>query len=164
MANKHLWSTKIADNTIDAREQLGILRSEWSSTDACFKTYRYMRAASDTTVANGTCLSFSDTIKQVATSDISDADINQVAGVGIGTITADYYGWIQTGGYHSALATDAGDDIADGDHLILHASTNGTCDRTASGSAIISVALGVAVADDVNDDDTVAAWLTLNEL
>ena len=115
--------------------------------------------AADTTVANGTCLTFTDTLRHTASSDISDGDINQVAGVGIGAITAEYYGWVQCYGYHAALLTDGGDDFADGDWVILHASTNGTCDRTASGNAAVSKPLGVAVAADIDDDNTVATQL-----
>jgi len=164
MANKHLWATKLSANDSAAKEQLGIKRVEWNATDSCFKAYRYGQAAADTTVANGTALAHSDTLRHTISSDISDCAINQVAGVGIGAITASYYGWWQTGGYHSVIATDAGDDIADGDWLILHASTNGVVDRTASGNAAVSNPIGYAVAADVDADDTVAGFLTIDSI
>ena len=159
-----IFDTPLSSNTSDAKERLGVKRVEWSATDACYKAYRYVQAASDTTVANGTCLGFSDTLGQVVSSDRSDFDANQPAGVGIGTGTASYYFWIQTGGYHSALLTDGGNDFVDGDSVILHATSDGVCDRTATTAAPVSVALGVAVADDVDADDTVATFLTLDEV
>ena len=164
MASKHLWATKISDNSSTAKEQLGIKRVEWCSTDACFKAYRYGQAAADTTVANGTCLSFSDNLRQVFTLDVSDASSNQPAGVGTGVITASYFGWLQTGGYHPVVKTDAGDDIVDGDNVIVHDTTNGVCDRTADATAAVTIPLGIAVTDDINDDDTVATFLTLDEV
>lgn len=163
MASKHLWATKLTDNSSTAKEQLGIKRVEWDSSDACFKAYRYVVTASDTTVANGTALGYSDTLGQTVSLDCDDYSENQAAGVGIGVITAGYYGWIQTGGYHSAVKTDAGDDIADGDYVILHATTDGVCDRTAAATAAVSRPLGFAVADDINASDTVATFLTLDD-
>lgn len=164
MANKHLWATPLSAETSAAREQLGILRREWNSTDSCFKTYRYIQAASDTTVADGTVLGFRDKLRQVASSDASsnDYDENQVLGVGIGVITASYYGWVQTGGYHSAVKTDGDDNIVDGDSIRIHDSTDGVCDRENAGNTG-NTPLGIAVADDV-PANTVAAYLTINEI
>jgi len=152
------WATALDSNTEAAKEELGIVRFEIDATNG-LRGYRYVQAAADTTVAVGTCLSYSDTVRYITTSDISDAAINQASGVGIGVITAEYYGWVQCYGYHSALKTDGGDDFVDGDWVILHASTNGVCDRTASGTAVVSKPLGVAVADDIDGDNTVATQL-----
>ncbi len=155
----HLWNTKLSANDSEAKEQLGILRTEWNTTDSCFKTYKYVVAASDTTVANGTALCHTDTVGHVASSDISDGNQNQPLGVGIGAITASYYGWVLVRGYHSAVATDGGDDFADGDSVILHASSDGVADRTASGTAAVCKPLGYAVAADVDADNTVATMV-----
>ena len=160
MANKHLWSTKLTANDSTAQEEVGIERTEWSSADSCFKTYKYVQAASDTTVANGTALAYVDTKGKKVTSDISDADVNQPAGVGIGAITANYYGWILIRGYHSAIKTNGDDDISDGDSLVL-CSTDGTVDSVASGTAPTSKIIGVAVAADNDDDDTVAGMVSV---
>ncbi len=166
MASKHLWKTPLTANDSVAKEELGILRKEWNTTDACFKTYRYMQAAADTTVANGTALGFSDILRQVASLDVSNGDIeeNMPAGVGIGTITAEYYGWIQTGGYHSVVKTDGGNDFVFGCGVLLHASTDGVAEYEAVGASAVSVPLGIAVADDIDANNTVATWLTVNEL
>ena len=153
------WNTIVTANDSTAKEELGIIRWTMDSTYG-LRAYRYMLAAADTTVANGTALSFSDTYKFTCTLDISDADQNQPAGVGVGAITAEYYGWVQCYGYHEAVLTDAGDDIADGDSVILHASTNGVVDRTASGTAAVCKPIGIAVADDIDAADTVATQIT----
>jgi len=165
MARK-LFSTPLSSNSATALEPLGIKRVEWSSTDKCFKAYRYGKTAADTTVANGTCLGFSDTLRQVFSLDVSGGDIeeNMPAGVGIGTITASYYGWIQTGGYHSALLTDEGNDFVKGCGVLLHASTNGVCEYEAVGASAVSVPLGIAVAADDDAADTVATFLTLDNV
>ena len=158
-----MWATKLTDNSATAKEQLGIKRIEWDSSDSCFKAYRYVQAASDTTVADGTALCFTDTLRQVVSSDISDADNNQPAGVGIGAITASYYGWVQTGGYHSAVLTNGDDDIADGDHIILDDSNDGVVDSVSAGTACTDTQVGIAVADDVDGSNTVAVFLTLDD-
>ena len=156
---QQIWGTELDANDSSAKEMPGVIRWEYDDTYG-LRAYRYVQAASDTTVANGTCLGFSDTYRMVASSDCDDYDENQPSGVGIGVITASYYGWIQCYGYHAVLKTDAGDDIADGDNVILHATTDGVCDRVAAGTAPTDTPLGIAVADDINDADTVATFLT----
>lgn len=151
------WATQLTDNSDTAKEQVGITRWEIHPTYG-LRGYRYVQAAADTTVANGTCLAFSDKYKLVATSDVSDADQNQPAGVGIGAITAEYYGWIQFYGYHARVITNGDDDISDGDTLIL-STTDGTCDSVPSGTASTFKPLGVAVSDDVDGFDIVCGFL-----
>ena len=105
------------------------------------------------------------------TNDVSTSKQTIPAGVGIGTITGvagggattNYHGWIQIGGYHSAVDTDAGDDIVKGDPIIVHVSTDGVCDRGASitgGADTFSI--GITTAADVDADDTVAAILKVS--
>jgi len=158
-----IFKTPLSSNTSDAKEPLGVKRVEWNATDSCYKAYRYVRAASDTTVANGTALGFSDTKRQTVSSDATNADYdeNQAAGVGIGTGTASYYFWIQTGGYHSAVITDAGTDFVDGDNVLLHDTTNGVAEREAAGSAS-NTRLGIAVG--AYSASTVPTFLTLDEV
>lgn len=151
------WKTKLTANDSTAQEQLGIIREDIDSTGS-LKRYVYVQAAADTTVANGTALAFSDTIRNVATSDISDASQNQPCGVGIGAITAEYYGWVQCYGYHATVLTNGDDDIADGDTIIL-SSSDGVVDSVAAGTASTYKPLGVAVAADVDANNTVATFL-----
>ena len=155
-----VFKTELTANHSAAKDPLGVLRFEYDETNGGYKVYKYVQAASDTTVANGTALAFVNVYGWQVTSDISDANQNQPAGVGIGAITASYYGWIQVGGYHSAIKPDAGDDIADGDSLILHASTDGVVDTTATGTAAVCKPIGIAVAADNDTADTVAGMIT----
>jgi hypothetical protein len=157
-----IWKTQLSSNTATAVDPLGAIRVEQDTTNGGFKVYKYVQAKADTTVANGTALSFDDVYHTVVTSDISDTYQNAVAGVGIGAITASYYGWIQTGGYHPAVKTDAGDDIVKADHVILHATIDGVVDRMAAGTASTHKPLGVAVADYVDASDTVAVYIMCN--
>lgn len=159
--SKSLVVGKLTSDSATAENQLGTLRTEWSTTDSCLKTYKYVLTASDTTVANGTALGFSDTLGHTASLDCTDYDENQPLGVGIGVITAGQYGWVQTKGYHSAVLTNGDDDIADGDHVILDASTDGVVDSVAAGTAPGDRRIGVAVAADVDAGDTVAVMLEL---
>jgi len=150
------WKTTLTANDATAQEQVGIIREEIDDTNGLRK-FKYVQAAADTTVANGTALCFTDTIGTVASSDLSDGKANFTAGVGIGAITAEYYGWVQCYGYHSAIATNADDDIAKGDTLILGG--DGVVDSVAAGTASTYRPIGVAVADDVNAADTVAGFI-----
>jgi len=150
---------KLTANDATAKNQLGTLRTEWSTTDSCYKTYKYVQVAADTTVANGTVLGHTDVLGHTASSDITDFNVNQPLGVGIGAITASYYGWILVRGYHSAIITDGGDDIADGDSLIVDDTIDGTCDSVASGTAPTSKIIGVAVTADIDGSNTVAGMV-----
>jgi len=163
MSMNHLWETKLTANDSTAQEQLGILRTELDSSTNRFKTYKYVVAAADTTVADGTALCYTDLYGTTASLDISDGAINQVCGVGVGVITASYYGWVQTWGYHDAVLTDGGDDIADGDSVILHASSNGVCNSTASGTAAVSLPIGIAVDADIDGSNTVEVFIRIEK-
>lgn len=152
---------KLTANDATAQNELGTLRTEWSTTDSCLKTYKYVQAAADTTVANGTVLGYSDVLGHVASSDITDFSVNQPLGVGIGAITASYYGWVQVKGYHSAILTDGGGDITDGQSLIVDDTVDGTCDSVAVATAPTSKIIGVASADDVAVVNTVAGIISV---
>jgi hypothetical protein len=153
-----LFKTQLTANDAAAKEDLGSLRFEFDTTNGGLKIYKYVQAASDTTVANGTPLAYVNAYGWQVTSDESDSDQNRPAGVGIGAITASYYGWIQVGGYHAAVITNGDDDIAANDSVIL-STTDGKADSVAAGTAATHRPLGVAVAADDNDADTVAVFL-----
>jgi len=158
----NVWNTQLTSNTADAQEDVGAIRFDQDPTYGRRK-YKYVQAAADTTVANGTCLAYSDVYRRVVSNDRTDTYQSAVAGVGIGAITASYHGWIQIGGYHEALITDGGNDVAISDHLILHTTGDGQCDRVAAGTAITYTALGVAAAADDDTTDLVAAYLNCPE-
>jgi len=151
------WRTPLTSNSSVALEQLNSIRWEIDPTYG-LRGYMYVQAAPDTTVNNGVPLAYVDTYKKSVTSDISDASQNQPVGVGVGRITASYYGWIQFYGYHSAVVTNGDDDIADCDSIIL-AATDGQCDSVPAGTASTYKIIGVAVADDINAANTVATMI-----
>lgn len=158
MASKHLWATALTDTSTTAQEELGAVRKEWSSTDSCFKTFKYVQNSTVTTIADGTALTFRNILGTIVTGDISTSKVNLPAGVGIGALAASSYGWIQVGGYHSVILTNGDDDIARGDSLIVD-TADGVVDSVANGSATTSKVIGIAVTDDVNGDNTVAGLI-----
>lgn len=159
---KRVWATKLTANDEVAKEELGILREEYDETYG-YRRFIYVQVAADTTVALGTALGFSDMKRQTASSDVANIDFiaNQTAGVGIGAITASYYGWIQTLGYHGGVKTDGGDDIKDGDTLILDPAVSGTVDSVAMNTASTYRPVGTAVAEDNDAGNTVNAFLQI---
>lgn len=160
---KDAWATLLTANDSAAKEELGVIRYENDTTNGGMKVYKYVQAKADTTVANGTVLTYDNLYGTVVTSDISDTHQNRAAGVGLGAITASYYGWIQIRGYHSAVLTDAGDDIAAGDAIIVDPTVDGTCDSVAAGTAPTHRVVGWATTDDINAADTVATYLTCSD-
>ena len=97
------------------------------------------------------------------TRDVSDSAPNLVAGVFLYAATDAYYTFIQVGGYHSAVETDAGDDIVKGEQVIAHATEDGELERVAAGTAAPYRVVGITTAADVDADDTVAVLLQLDE-
>jgi len=160
---KRLWATELTENSATKKEELGVEREEYDTTYG-YRKFIYVQVAAGVTVALGTALAYSDKKRQTVTTAFTVAAAlgNKVAGVGIGAITAEYYGWIQTFGYHGGVKTDAGDDIVDGDTLVLHASTAGVCEKVAINTAAPYRPLGVAVADDIDADDTVNTFLMVS--
>ena len=145
-------------DTSDAKLNVGSIVWTFDATNG-LRAFRYMQTAADTAVVNGTALGYSDTLKQTASLDETDYDENRVAGVGIGVITAGNFGFVQCFGYHAAVLTNGDDDIAENDHVILDVDSDGVCDSVAAGTAPGDNVLGVAVADDINGDNTVAVQL-----
>lgn len=140
-------------------DNLGLLRWQIDpSTGIRCLRFVQVAAAAAADVANGDALAFDDLYKRSVTNDVSDASQNQPAGVGIGAITIGNRGWIQCYGYHATIKTDGGDDIADGDSLIL-STTDRTVDSVAAGTASTYKIIGVAVAADVDADNTVAGFI-----
>lgn len=79
-------------------------------------------------------------------------------GLALRVMTQDYYGWALIGGYYPTIKTSGADDIAAGESLIMHGSTDGTCDGVAA-NAMTVASFGVAAADDINADNTVAGYI-----
>jgi hypothetical protein len=155
---KRIWNTRLDSNSPTQLEELGIERVEYDSTNK-MRTFRYVQAASDTTVRRGLPLAFSDVAKTTVTSNISDACANQPAGVGHAAITAGYYGWIQIKGYHEYVHTDGSDAYADGDTITLHYATDGVTSKIPLGVAPYYKPLGVAVGVDDDVQNVVTTYL-----
>ena len=161
MASKHLWGTKLTSNDSSAKEQLGAVRKEWNSTDECFKIYKYVRASivSQGSGRNGLAYGWYDVLGQVATDDVSTTSANLPAGVGIGTLTHNYYGWIQIGGYHSSVKTSGEDNFADGSFAVLSSLTDSSVSHVAAGTAASVKIMGIAVTADTDADNKVSLLL-----
>ena len=76
-------------------------------------------------------------------------------GICLAVQTQNSWGWVQRKGPYATIKTSGADDIAVGESLIVHASTDGTCDGVAAGSTT-TASFGIAVAADVDADNTVA--------
>lgn len=66
-------------------------------------------------------------------------------------------GFVLVQGYYPTGKTSGADDIAAGESLILHATTDGTVDGVAA-NAMTTASCGTAEAADVDADDTVAGY------
>lgn len=137
-----------------------------TDADDGLKAYKYVRYNNGTanlTLANGDPCLYDD---DGATFDgfevfvdVSDTNRNLVAGVALGAITDGNYGWVQIKGFHSAVNTDGGDDIAVGDALIHDGTNDQDVDSVAAGTAPTNHVVGWAVGADVDASDTVPAYL-----
>lgn len=156
--DKRIWNTKLSSNSSTALEELGIERTEYDATNR-LRTFRYVQAAADTTVRKGTVLGYSDTKRVTVSLDITDFNQNQPAGIGIGAITAEYYGWIQCKGYHEYVHTDGADTFADGDTITIHGTDDGKAGRIPAGVAPYYKPLGVAVGTDDDVQNVVTTML-----
>lgn len=129
------------------------------------RNYVYVQLAADaqSAAANGAVLYGTLSDSNVVTDDISTTHPNLVRGVAIGAMAKGAFGWIQTWGGHSAVATDGGGDIATGDAIIGDPSADGVCDSVAAGTAPTHKIIGFATNADVDSADTVAAYLILEK-
>ena len=135
------------------------------------KTFMYVKfdnGAGNVASANGALAYWKDLDAKTVTSDLTDAigaadgwRRNMVAGVFLGVVTDARYAFIQTGGRHSTVLTNADDDILAGDWLIA-ATTDSDVDSVGAGTAPTYRVVGVALAADVDANDTVDALLLLD--
>lgn len=163
LGNKTVYSQDIDEQSSTALEELGTERVVLDSDG--YKKYKYVRfnngsgnVASATNMVVYELLS-ADVDGTVVTNDVSDSDINHVAGVMPLAMTDLYYGWMQVVGYNSAIRTNGDDDIAAADALI--GGGDGTCNSVAQDTAPTNKVLGFAVAADVDGSNTVAGKITV---
>jgi len=159
-----VFKTTLTSNSATALEQLWAIREETDTTNGT-RVFKYVQytLGSTAAAANWTVAyrlgSATDATWNTVTNDVSDSDINAVAWVFVWAVTEAYYGWLQVWGYHSVIATNADDDISAWDVLIW--GWDGTCNSVAQDTAPTNTILWVALADDVNADDTVAWNITV---
>ena len=102
-------------------------------------------------IANGDCLVFLNNAKTqvgaysdaVAAGFTIGAALNRVAGVGIGVIGVNNYGWIQVSGYHPEVKANGA--VANGQMLTLDNTSSTKVAATALGTAPSYEVLGIAV-------------------
>lgn len=75
-------------------------------------------------------------------------------GLLLNVVTANYYCYALVWGRYPTIATSGADDIAAGESLIMHASTDGTCDGVAANATTVA-SFGVANTADVDAANTV---------
>ncbi len=115
--------------------------------------YRYVQFKDAVTYAAGQSVEYAATTGLAVTNDRAGGSSvgRAAAGVVLGVMTQDSYGFILVQGV-ATLATSGADDIAAGETLITHATTDGTVDGVATWTL---GCIGVALAADVDAADTV---------
>lgn len=126
--------------------------------------YKYTEFADSATYAAGQVLTWADATGTKMTNDRSGGSSvsNRFAGLCMGVPTSTLkYGWAQVSGFYATIVTNGDDDIAAGDSLIVATGTDGACDSVAAATTTVhTLALGHAVAADVDAANTVAGVLT----
>lgn len=129
-------------------------------SDDAGKEYMYVQFKDAVTYLAGHVVCWKTAACTSVTNDISLAVGVIPAGVVVGVPAEDGYGWIQTKGAHSAIVTSGADDIAIGESLIAHSTTDGACDGVAAGSTT-TASFGVCLTADVDAANTVAGFINL---
>jgi len=150
----HADPTTVNDST--AKAEPGSL---WVYQHPTYGTWvlRYAQAKDAVTYAAGQSCTIANVYGTAVTNDRSGgSSIGAIfGGVALLAVTQNYYSFFLVDGYYPTLVTSGADDIAIGESLIVHASTDGACDGVAAGSTT-TASFGVAVAADVDADNTVA--------
>jgi hypothetical protein len=129
----------------------GIVRNELDDT-AGLREYILVKNAGASATANGDCLVFVDNARTqvkpyteaVAGGFSIGAALNRPAGVAVGVISPNNWGWIQTKGLHSAVKANGA--VANGQVLTLDNTANKMVAPVALGTAAPYAAVGTAVA------------------
>lgn len=127
----------------------------YSAHDGCL--YRYGQFKDAVTYVAGHVCTIAAVDMTAFTNDISGGSSigSIVAGVAVRVMTQNYYGFVKCAGYHATIVTSGADDIAIGESLIVHGSTDGACDGVAAGSTT-TASFGVCVTADIDAANTVA--------
>lgn len=124
------------------------------------KSYTFVKFLDAVTYAPGQVTTYGNAEGTSVTNDISGgSSIGSIfGGICLAIQTQNSWGWVQRKGYYATVKTSGADDIAIGENVFVHGSTDGTCDGTAA-TAVTTTAIGIAVAADDNTADTVAVIL-----
>ncbi len=135
----------------------GLYRDESGS-----KTYRYVQFKDAVTYAAGQVVLWANALGTAVTNDCAGGSSIGIipAGICVRVMTTAYYGMILVRGIYATIKTSGADDIAIGESLIAHATTDGTCDGVAAGSTT-TASFGVALTADIDADNTVAGTVNL---
>lgn len=101
---QNVWSTALTANDSTAKDEVGAIRVEYDATYGQ-KIYMYVLAAS--TIAAGTVCTMKGTTGYTVGIGTNGVGAQKAVGVGIGTITDAYYGWIQVRGYCGTVSKHA---------------------------------------------------------
>jgi len=165
MNPKYIQPQDVTEQNSEAQVELGAIRWTYDTTNGLRK-WKYVQFDNGSgNVASATNMVVYYLVATVTggkvTNDVSDSDINHVAGVMPVSMTDLYYGWMQIGGYNSAIRANGDDDIAAADALI--GGGDGTCNSVAQDTAPTNKVLGFSWAADVDASNTVAGMITVGE-
>lgn len=144
-------------NDASARSTLGALYQSNSNG----YVYRYVQFLDAVTYAAGQVVEWAiaTALTKVTNDRAGGSSIGNIpAGIAMRVMTQNYFGFILVQGFYATIKTSGADDIAVGESLISHATTDGTCDGVAAGSTT-TASLGIAMAADIDADNTVAGWV-----
>lgn len=120
-------------------------------------------------VANGQVLVWEDPENYIVTNTVAsgfNTTTPYAAGIALGSLSesgastsTDSWIFALTRGYHSAVVTDGGNDIAEGELLMASASANGGCDRLLINTTSIANPTDTPASADALRDDLVATTL-----
>ena len=121
------------------------------------KRYRYCKFVDAVTYAAGHSVEWANVACTSVTNDRSGGSSlgRMAAGVCVGVPAENGFGWVQTWGPFPLAVTSGADDIAAGENVFVHATTDGAVDGSVATAATVD-AIGYAL-----DDDAAANTVTL---
>lgn len=161
MSDSIIYDDPTTVNDASPRFRLGTVVDYFHSTNGWWKL-KYVQFKNAVTYAAGQVTYPIAVDGTTVTNDITGGAATPFAvifgGLALGVMTENYYGWVLVRGAYPTIKTSGADDIAAGEALICHASTDGTCDGVAA-NAMTVAAFGVATAADVDANNTVAGYI-----
>lgn len=124
------------------------------------KRYRYCRFLDAVTYVAGHAVEWANVACTSVTNDrAGGSSLGRLpAGVAVAVVAQNGYGWVQTWGPCTGVATSGADDIAVGENVFPHATTDGTVDGSVATTATVDK-IGYALEADDNSANTVTLFL-----